>query len=110
MNRTYSGAAHGKGAVYAWASKGKAGAGRMEITHTSASNITIKLDFLKPFEGHHIAEFTLEAQGDSTNVTWSMYGPSAYIAKVIGIFVSMDKMIGKDFEAGLANMKAVAEK
>ena len=111
MKRTYSGAASGKGAVYAWEGNSKVGEGRMEITESSPpSKVTIKLDFVKPIEGHNTAEFALEPKGDSTNVTWSMYGPSAYIAKVIGIFVSMDKMIGKDFEAGLANMKAVAEK
>ncbi len=109
MNRTYSGADRGQGAVYEWASKGKAGAGRMQITHTSASNITIKLDFLKPFEGHHIAEFTLEPQGDSTNVTWAMHGPQALFCKLMSIFFNMDKMVGKDFESGLANMKAIAE-
>jgi hypothetical protein len=67
-------------------------------------------DFIKPIEGHNTAEFTLDPKGDSTNVTWSMYGPSAYIAKVIGVFASKDKMIGKEFETGLANMKAVAER
>jgi carbon monoxide dehydrogenase subunit G len=82
----------------------------MEIVDTSPpSKITIKLDFIKPFEGHNTAEFTLEPKGDSTNVTWTMYGPSVYIAKVMGVFVSMDKMIGKDFETGLANLKSVAE-
>ena len=111
MKRTYSGAASGKGAVYAWEGNSKVGEGRMEIGDTSPpSKVTIKLDFVKPFEGHNVAEFTLELKGDSTNVTWTMYGPTAYIAKVIGIFVSMDSMIGKDFETGLANLKAVAEK
>jgi uncharacterized protein YndB with AHSA1/START domain len=76
MKRTHSGAANGKGAVYAWAGKGKVGEGRMEITDTSApSKVTIKLDFFKPFKGHNVAEFTLEAKGDSTNVTWATHGP-----------------------------------
>jgi hypothetical protein len=111
MKRTYSGAASGKGAVYAWEGNNKVGEGRMEITDVSPpSKVTIKLDFVKPIEGHNIAEFTLEPKGESTNVTWAMYGPSAYIAKVIGVFVSMDSMIGKDFETGLANLKTVAEK
>ena len=111
MKRTYSGAASGKGTMYAWQGNSKVGEGRMEIADASPpSKVTIKLDFVKPIEGHNTAEFTLEPKGDSTNVTWLMYGPSAYIAKVIGIFVSMDKMIGKEFETGLANMKAVAEK
>ena len=72
--------------------------------------ITIQLDFLKPFEGHNTAEFTLEPQGGSTKVTWAMYGPSRYITKLISVFVSMDSMVGKDFETGLANLKTVAEK
>jgi uncharacterized protein YndB with AHSA1/START domain len=111
MKRTYSGAASGKGAVYAWEGNSKVGEGRMEIKDVSPpSKVTIKLDFVKPIEGHNIAEFTLEPKGESTNVTWAMYGPSAYIAKVIGVFVSMDSMIGKDFETGLANLKTVAEK
>ena len=110
MKRTYSGAASGKGAAYAWQGNSKVGEGRMEIADTSPpSKVTIKLDFMKPFEAHNTAEFTLEPKGDSTNVTWAMYGPSQYMAKVIGVFVSMDKMIGKDFETGLANLKTVAE-
>ena len=110
MKRTYSGAASGKGAAYAWQGNSKVGEGRMEIADTSPpSKVTIKLDFMKPFEAHNTAEFTLEPKGDSTNVTWAMYGPSEFITKVMGVFVSMDKMIGKDFETGLANLKTVAE-
>ena len=110
MKKTHSGAASGKGAVYAWDGNNQVGAGRMEIMESSPpTRISIKLDFLKPFEGHNTAEFTLAAEGDSTDVTWAMYGPSPYIAKLMGIFFSMDNMIGKDFEAGLANLKAVAE-
>lgn len=110
MKRTFSGAANGKGAVYEWDSDGKAGKGRMEITDAPApSKVAIKLDFFKPFEAHNIAEFTLEPKGDSTNVTWAMHGPNLYIGKVMSIFFNMDSMIGKDFETGLANMKALAE-
>ncbi len=110
MKRTYSGAAAGKGAAYAWQGNSKVGEGRMEIAEASPpSKITIKLDFIKPFESHNTAEFNLAPKGDSTNVTWTMYGPSHYIAKVMGVFVSMDKMIGNDFETGLANLKSVAE-
>ncbi len=110
MKRTFSGAANGKGAVYEWDSDGKAGKGRMEITDAPApSKMTIKLDFFKPFEAHNIAEFTLEPRGDTTDLTWGMYGPSLYIAKVMGVFFNMDRMIGTDFETGLANLKARAE-
>jgi Polyketide cyclase / dehydrase and lipid transport len=111
MTRTHSGAASGKGAVYEWDGNSKVGKGRMEITDASApSEIAIKLDFLKPFEGHNIAEFTLEPQGDSTNVTWDMHGPSSLVSKVMQVFISMDKLIGKDFDSGLANLKTIAEK
>jgi hypothetical protein len=111
MKRTFSGPANGKGSVYEWDGNSKVGQGRMEITDASApSHVTIKLDFIKPFEGHNVAEFVLEPKGDSTNVTWTMRGPSPYIAKLMSLFFSMDSMIGKDFEAGLANLKAAAEK
>jgi hypothetical protein len=82
----------------------------MEIVDTSPpSKVTIKLDFFKPFEGHNIAEFTLDAKGGSTNVTWAVHGPQPYFAKVMTIFVRMDSLLGKEFEAGLANMKSIAE-
>ena len=111
MKRTLSGAATGKGSVYAWEGDSKVGAGRMEITDTAAaSKVIIKLDFIRPFEGHNVTEFTLQPQGETTEVNWVMSGPSTYITKLMGIFVSMDKMIGKDFEAGLSNLKAIAEK
>ena len=111
MKRTFSGAPSGKGAVYDWDGDKNVGKGRMEITDTtSPSKIVIKLDFFKPFEGHNTAEFTMEPKGDSTVVTWAMYGPAAFMMKVMGIFMNMDNMIGNDFAAGLANLKAVAEK
>ena len=111
MTRTHGGAPSGVGAVYAWQGAGKVGAGRMEITESSApAKVVIKLDFQKPFEAHNTAEFTLEAMGEATQVTWAMYGPSPFMAKLMGIFFSMDAMVGRDFEAGLANLKAAAEK
>ncbi len=111
MKRTFSGPASGKGAVYAWEGKRDVGAGRMEITESSPpSRVAIKLDFIKPFEAHNFVDFKLEPDGDSTKVTWTMRGPSPFISKVIQVFVSMDSMVGKDFETGLANMKASAEK
>src|SRR5262245_20716247 len=111
MKRALSGAPSGKGAVYEWEGNAKAGKGRMEITDTvEPSRVTIQLDFLKPFEAHNTAEFTLDAQGGATNVTWAMYGPTPYVAKIIHLFVSMDRMVGKDFETGLANLKTLAER
>jgi carbon monoxide dehydrogenase subunit G len=110
MKRTYSGSANGTGAVYAWEGNNKVGKGRMEITDTSPpSKVTIKLDFIKPFEGHNIAEFLLDPKGDSTNVTWAMHGPTPYMAKVMHVFFNTDKMIGKEFETGLAYLKTIAE-
>jgi uncharacterized protein YndB with AHSA1/START domain len=110
MTRTHSGAASGKGAIYAWKGNKKVGEGRMEIIEAAPpSKLTIKLDFLKPFEAHNTAEFTLEPQGDSTGVTWSMSGAQPFMFKVMSLFMSMDKMIGKDFESGLANIKTSAE-
>lgn len=111
MQRTLSGAAAGKGAVYEWDGNSNVGKGRMEITESSPPlKDTIKLDFIKPFEGHNIAEFTLVPKGDVTTVTWAMYGPARYVTKVMQVFVNMDDMIGKDFEIGLTNLKALAEK
>ena len=111
MQRSFGGSASGKGATYAWESKGKAGAGRMEITESApSSKIAIDLDFTRPMEGHNVAEFTLRPQGNATQVTWSMHGPSPYVAKLMGIFFNMDQMIGKDFETGLANLKTATEK
>ncbi|MFH0344177.1 MAG: SRPBCC family protein [Chromatiales bacterium] len=111
MKRTLSGAESGKGAVYEWDGNKEVGKGRMEIIDTSPpSKVTIKLDFVKPFEAHNIVDFTLEPKGDATDVTWAMHGPSPYISKVMGVFFNMDSMIGKDFETGLANLKTVAEK
>jgi hypothetical protein len=110
MKRTLSGTERGKGAVYQWAGNKKAGEGRMEITDTvPSSKVLIKLDFLKPFEGHNTAEFTLDPANGSTKVTWAMYGPVPYMMRVMSMFFSMDQLVGKDFELGLANMKAIAE-
>jgi len=111
MKRTFSGAPNGKGAVYEWDGDKNVGKGRMEITDSaSPSKVIIKLDFIKPFEGHNTAEFTMEPKGDNTVVTWAMYGPSAFMMKVMGIFMNMDNMIGNDFAVGLANLKTLAEK
>ena len=111
MKKTYSGAASGSGAVYEWAGNSDVGTGRMETTESVApSKITVDLHFMKPFEARNTAEFILTDQGGSTTVTWAMYGPSPFISKVMGLFVSMDKMVGGDFETGLAALKTVAEK
>lgn len=111
MKRTFSGASSGKGAVYEWDGNNQVGKGRMEVIETTPpSKVLIKLDFIKPFEGHNTAEFTMEPKEGNTVVTWAMYGPAAFMTKLIGIFMNMDAMIGNDFAAGLANLKAAAEK
>ena len=111
MQRTYSGSASGRGAVYAWNGNNNVGSGRMEILDTSPpSKIVIKLDFFKPFEGHNTAEFTMLPQGDATNVTWLMQGPAPLMSRLMQVFMNMDNMIGKDFEIGLANLKTLTEK
>jgi carbon monoxide dehydrogenase subunit G len=110
MKRTLSGPPAGMGAVYAWEGNGDVGQGRMEIVEAKpASKVGIKLDFIKPFEAHNMAEFTLEPRGDATQVTWAIHGPMPYISKVMCLFLDMDKMIGRDFEVGLANLKAATE-
>lgn len=110
LKRTFSGAPSGKGAMYAWEGNSKVGSGNMEITESSPpGKILIKLDFIKPFEGHNVTDFTLEPKGDSTEVTWLMHGPVPYIGKIMHMFINMDKMVGGQFETGLANLKAAAE-
>jgi uncharacterized protein YndB with AHSA1/START domain len=115
MKRSYSGAESGEGAVYGWEGNKNVGSGRMEILDAQApSRIVIKLDFFTPFEGHNTAEFTMLPQGDGTNVatkvTWLMHGPSPFIGKIMHVFINMDRMVGKDFEIGLANLKRLTEK
>jgi uncharacterized protein YndB with AHSA1/START domain len=110
MKRTYSGATTGKGAVYDWEGNSKVGTGRMEILDVQPNKVTIKIDFLKPFEAHNTVDFLLEPQGNTTKVVWAMFGPSRYINKVMNTIFSMDKMVGPDFEEGLAKLKASAEK
>jgi hypothetical protein len=111
LKRTYGGAPSGKGATYGWEGNRNVGSGRMEIVDTAPpGKVIIKLDFITPFEGHNVAEFTLTPQGDATNVLWEMRGPTPFIGKIMHVFMNMDKMIGDDFEAGLAAMKAAAEK
>jgi hypothetical protein len=111
MKRSFGGPGEGKGATYAWDGNNNVGAGHMEILEASGpSKLRIKLDFERPFEGHNTAEFTFVPQGDATLVTWSMYGPAPFVSKVMQVFINMDSMIGKDFEAGLANLKKLTEK
>lgn len=111
LNRTYSGAASGTGAVYDWSGNGSVGQGRMTILESRPHElIRIKLEFFKPFKGLNTTEFTFTPTGDrQTRVTWSMQGPKNFLAKALHMLCSMEKMIGGQYEKGLANLqKAVA--
>jgi hypothetical protein len=110
MKRSFTGSPEGKGAVYEWVGNSQVGSGRMEITDTQPSLVTIKLDFTAPLEGHDVAEFRLVPEGGATRVTWTMDGPTPYVGKLVGVFMNMDTMIGGAFDEGLANLKRIAEK
>jgi len=110
MKKTYAGAPTGMGAIYAWAGNSEAGEGRATIVESRPNELVkIQLDFLKPMEGNAVAEFSFKPDGDKTQVTWSFVGPCTFIGKAIGLFIDMDKMVGDQFEAGLADLKKVAE-
>lgn len=110
MKRTYSGATKDLGAVYAWEGNKNVGSGRMEITSQTPTKVGIKLDFLVPVEATSQTDFVLEPQVGTTTVRWTMTGTTDFMGKLMGVFISMDSMIGPAFEHGLAKMKAAAEK
>ncbi len=110
MRRAFSGAASGVGAVYEWEGNGEVGKGRMEIMESvPASKLRLQLDFIEPMEGRNVVEFTLAPEGGSTRVGWLMQGGSSFICKVMTVLLPMDEMIGREFEAGLAKLKAATE-
>ena len=107
---TYDATSAGVGGAYNWQGE-KTGVGRMQITESvPAQRVSAKLDFTKPFEAHNQVDFTVQPQGNGSTVTWAMHGPMPYLNRLMTIFFDMDKTVGKDFEAGLANLKALAEK
>lgn len=111
LKRSYSGAQSGKGAAYAFAGNGEVGRGTIEIIASApASKVTMALHMLEPFETRNTVDFILQPKGDMTEVTWAMHGPVPYLAKIIHLFIDMDLMVGGEFEAGLASLKAIAEK
>lgn len=111
VKRTYNNVASGKGAIYGWNGNKNIGEGRMEIIESlPPSKVVLQMNFIKPFESQSKIEFTLTAQSGETKVTQSMYGPNTYISKVMGIFFSMEKIIGEKYEEGLASLKEIAEK
>lgn len=110
LTRTYSGAEAGPAAVYEWRGNKDVGHGRMEIVESSPpSRVLLKIDFITPFEAHNMVEFVLRQDGDTTTVTQAMFGPSPFISKVMGLFFSIDKMVGDKYEEGLASIKTLAE-
>lgn len=110
LKRTFAGPDAGLGAEYGWEGE-QSGQGHMKIVEAVApSKIQIALDFIKPFEASNLTVFTMEPQAEGTKVTWTMSGPQPFISKLMCTFISMDDMVGKDFEKGLASLKAVAEK
>lgn len=110
MKTTYEGPAAGTGAVYSWVGNSKVGEGRMTIADSRPSDLVrIKLEFMKPFAATNTAEFTFQPQGNQTAVTWSMTGKKNFVTKAMGLVMNMDKMVGGQFEQGLAQMKSAAE-
>jgi hypothetical protein len=108
LQRTYSGPSSGEGAEYAWSGNGKAGAGRMVITRSVPNEqINIRLEFTKPFAATHEASFKFQPMPDGTLVTWAMDGQNNFGAKLFQLVVNMDKLLGRDFERGLTNLKTL---
>jgi len=110
MKKSFSGADQGVGAIYTWDGNAKAGAGRMEIVETNPPNrVTLNLAFSRPFKAENVTDFTMEPAAGGTQVTWAMHGKNSFVSKLMSVFMSMDKLVGKDFEEGLANLKRNAE-
>jgi hypothetical protein len=109
LRRTYSGAESGVGAHYAWEGNRRAGSGSMEIVAATPESLRIALEFLKPWKASNEVVFTLSPEGAGTRVTWTMTGTHAGIAKLFARFINVDKLIGRDFEKGLARLKEIAE-
>jgi hypothetical protein len=110
MKQTYDGAPEGTGAVYSWVGNKEVGEGRMTVTESRpAEFVRIRLHFLKPFKATNTAEFSFKPEGDRTAVTWSMEGRKNFISKAVCMFMDMDKMVGGQFEQGLAQMKTIVE-
>ena len=110
MKQAYEGAPEGVGAIYTWVGNNQVGEGRMTLVESHPNDrIRIELEFLKPFAGTSTAQFTFAPEGDQTSVTWSMDGKNNFMSKALGLFMNMDKMIGGQFETGLADLKSVTE-
>jgi uncharacterized protein YndB with AHSA1/START domain len=109
MERTHSGAASGVGAHYAWKGNRKAGEGSMEIRSSTPEQVALTVSFLKPWKATNDIVLSLVPSGDGTDVTWTLRGEHKGLMAVVGKVVPMDRLVGKDFEKGLARLKATAE-
>ena len=110
MKRTFSGAPAGVGSVYTWSGNSKAGEGSMAITESTPDDrIALDLDFVRPFKSHNMTEFTLKPTAGGVNLRWGMSGVNTVAGKAMSLVTSMDKLVGKDFERGLANLKTLSE-
>lgn len=110
LQRSYSGAPSGEGAVYEWSGNRKAGQGRMEIVEVSEpTEVRIDLQFEKPWKARNDTSFQIVPEGSGSRVTWSMRGKKTLMTKVMGVVMPMDRLLGKDFEKGLARLKTAAE-
>jgi hypothetical protein len=110
MKRTFAGAPSGTGAIYGWSGNKEVGEGRMTIEKSDRpSQVLIKLEFIKPFTATNAATFTFAAIPEGTKVTWAMDGNNSFVAKALHMFMDMDKMVGADFERGLAAIKSTVE-
>jgi len=109
MDKSYSGSATGAGSAMEWSNSKEVGAGRFSIMDTTPSKVTCNLVMLKPMKANNTVEYSLSPQGNATVMTWSMYGPTTLMTKVMSLFMSMDKMCGDQFEKGLRDLKVLAE-
>jgi hypothetical protein len=110
MQRTYGGPARGVGATYAWDGNKRAGAGRLEITRSDEQGVGMTLNFTRPMRASNVVDFALTPQNGGTEVVWTMNGSNNLMGKLFCVFVDMDKMIGRDLEAGLTSLNAVSER
>lgn len=111
MKKTFTGPSKGVGAAYAWDGNKEIGAGRLELTEVVApKKVVMNLDFIRPMEGHNVAGYEVAPVAGGSEVTWYITGPMPFMSKVVCLFMNMDKMIGKEFEAGLSDLKTIAEK
>ncbi|MFS3128046.1 SRPBCC family protein [Nocardioides sp. Bht2] len=110
MDREHSGPDSGVGATYAWRGNRKAGSGSMRITASTPERVDVELTFLKPFKATNQVTFTITPVAAGTEIVWQMRGEQNGLMKLFGKIFSMDKMVGKDFERGLRQLKDVVEK